>query len=526
MELFPDFVAQEPTLEETLLLGKSLLQAKKLEEALSEFKEARRQAPEMTNIHMVIGQIYSRQSKYSHAEESFRRATSLDPLSPQPLLALGKLYLRKGQLGKAEEEFRSVLVVMPNSELALVGLGNIALKQGQLDVAEQHLKSALATTPELVEARLNLSEVYKKRKLWESAISILNEAPQTIETAPVIKFKLAEILLDSQRYRGALQVLENSRSDYPLLFSNSGPAQLNLAEAYLGANNPAEADKQLDEIVDYRLLAQRQQRLKGFCYARMGDDQRAIAAFREAWSIEQQRLENDLLVEKRSACAAAVELLQFSMKQQQMPLRITPVMQIEKRQVAGWLVTLQLSEEQLVKSEIGGWSIPLGWWLIIAACKHLNSAECCDNFVLITLSPRQFEDPYLGDHLGLASSIYDIPISAVFPLVEFEHSEEILERWENTLENLSSVDIQIAVSSGFLDQSMPNVCTRMKAKYLCVPSEHILDSQLSKASILEQRDTGQEIVAHGILSAKHISSLQDLGIIYGMGPYFEPISST
>lgn len=524
MEFSTGITALEPTLEETLLMGQALLQSRQLEAALKEFQTALRKAPEMAQIHMVIGKIYSRQHEYDQAEDSFRSASRLDPLSPQPLLALAKLHLHCSELGKAEEEFRAALAIEPKSDLAMVGLGRIALQRSHLDEAEQHLKAALAVVPDLVEARLLLAEVFRKRQCWEDAIRVLEEAPQTTAQTPTLKLKLAEILLNSRRYREARQVLERSRADYPLLIGSSGPAQLNLIEAYLGTNNPTGAEEQLAAAVDFRILASRQQRLRGLWHARIGDDQRAMAAFLEAWSIDQQRRDNETSVGDLSAWATAVVQLQQDLRQIQLPMRCAPVVQLENGHVAGWLVTLQWSEERQAQLEISGGSIPLGWWLMTAACRHLSAAGGMDTFVWVGLSARQLADPNLGDQLALAAGAFDLPRSAVLPLIDSDQIESDMTRWGETLEQFASIDVQIAISRRSLKQNDWDAWSQARPRFLQVPCQLLLDQQADSSAVQQRRDLGLETVARDIVSAEQLARLQAGGIDYGMGPYLENIS--
>mgnify|MGYP001601514213 CR=1 FL=1 len=525
MELSTEIAALEPTLEETLLLGQALLQSRRLEEALREFQAALHKAPEMAHIHMLIGKIHSRQHEYDQADESFQNASRLDPLSPEPLLALARLHLHCGVLDKAEEEFRAALAIEPTSDLAMVGLGKIALEQGFLDEAERHLNAALSIVPDLVEARLPLADVYQKRQRWEDAIGVLEEAPQTGIQTPMLKLKLGEILLNSKRYREARQVLERSRADYPMLIGSSGPAQLNLIEAYLGTNNPNGAQEQLAAAIDFRILASRQQRLRGLWKARIGDDQSSMAAFLEAWRIDQQRHDNETSVGKPSDWATAVLQLQQHLQQNQLPMRSVPVVELESGHVVGWVVTLEWSEDRQAQLEISGGSIPLGWWLIAAACRHLSSTESRDTFVWVGLSDRQLEDQNLGDQLALAAGAFDLTRSAVLPLIRSDQLETTMARCGDTLKQLASIEARIAITARSLEQNVLDTWMMARPRFLVVPCQLLLDLQADSSEVQQRKDVGLETVASDISSAEELAQLQSRGIVYGMGPYLRTIST-
>jgi cytochrome c-type biogenesis protein CcmH/NrfG len=87
---------EKPTLPpqamEHLRQGQNFLQEKKLPEALKEFQETARLAPESPQSHLWVGRVFLQQKDFPQAEQAFKKALELDPKNYQALAMLGKNY--------------------------------------------------------------------------------------------------------------------------------------------------------------------------------------------------------------------------------------------------------------------------------------------------------------------------------------------------------------------------------------------------------------------------------------------------
>jgi EAL domain-containing protein (putative c-di-GMP-specific phosphodiesterase class I) len=142
----------------------------------------------------------------------------------------------------------------------------------------------------------------------------------------------------------------------------------------------------------------------------------------------------------------------------------------------------------------------------------------------VELSAKQLEDQNLGDQLALAAGAFDLPRSAVLPLIDSDQTESAITKLGETLEQLASIDVQIAISGRSLKWDYLDAWSQARPRFLQVPCQLLLDQQGDSSAVQQRRDLGLETVARDIVSAEQLARLQGRGIAYGMGPYFKTIS--
>ena len=136
------------------------------------------------------------------AIEAYRQAAALQPRDAEPHLSAGTLLEKQGKFSDAEEQYKQALAVDPSSSDALVALANIYMRG--LPEAEEYLRQVTAQRP--------------------------NEAPPHIQ--------LGRVLAADQKYDDAIHEFEAGLKLAP---GDTG-AQRNLADVYLAADRPADAE--------------------------------------------------------------------------------------------------------------------------------------------------------------------------------------------------------------------------------------------------------------------------------------------
>jgi tetratricopeptide (TPR) repeat protein len=130
-----------PQTQEHFNRAQKYLQENKLPEALAEFQQVTRQAPEAPLGHLWLGKVYLSQKKAPQAEAEFKKALALDPKNYTAMILLGRLYSQE---------------------------------PGRLKLAEDYLKQALALSPDNVEAHFDLGRVYALQGKRQKAIEAFN----------------------------------------------------------------------------------------------------------------------------------------------------------------------------------------------------------------------------------------------------------------------------------------------------------------------------------------------------------------
>jgi tetratricopeptide (TPR) repeat protein len=151
-------------------------------QALKNFEEAVRIAPDFYMAHNELGLAYKEAGRFTDAERSFMQAHELNQSSADPLVNLTSLYLEENKPDRAIEAGEQAIKKNSRSASAFFNLGLALYKMAMLDRAENALKKALELAPKMAAVRLMLANVYlkarKRDKLMEQLDSYLAENPK------------------------------------------------------------------------------------------------------------------------------------------------------------------------------------------------------------------------------------------------------------------------------------------------------------------------------------------------------------
>jgi tetratricopeptide (TPR) repeat protein len=140
--------------------GKAAKEAKKgpplSPEALEHFRQAHK---------------FLSEQKMDEAMKEFQETARLAPDSPLAAFWLGKAYIYKKDQAQAEKYFKKVLEMDPQNYHAMAMLGRLySFDKDKLDQAEAYLKQALDYSPENLEAHFDLGRIYARKGERDKAI--------------------------------------------------------------------------------------------------------------------------------------------------------------------------------------------------------------------------------------------------------------------------------------------------------------------------------------------------------------------
>jgi tetratricopeptide (TPR) repeat protein len=128
--------ALAPQAVEHLAQGQKFLQEQKIEEALKEFQETVRLAPDSPVAHFWLGQAYFYRKDKDQAEKSFKKVLELAPDNYHAMAWLGKLYsFDKDKVEQAQTYLQKALEESPENLEAHFDLARIYAKQGERNKA-------------------------------------------------------------------------------------------------------------------------------------------------------------------------------------------------------------------------------------------------------------------------------------------------------------------------------------------------------------------------------------------------------
>jgi tetratricopeptide (TPR) repeat protein len=121
--------------------------------------------------HFRQGHKFLAEQKLDEALKEFQETARQAPDSPLALFWQGKAHLYRQERDQAEALFKKVLDMDPQNYHALAMLGRLySLDRDKLDQAEAHLKQALDYSPENLEAHFDLGRVYAKKGERDKAL--------------------------------------------------------------------------------------------------------------------------------------------------------------------------------------------------------------------------------------------------------------------------------------------------------------------------------------------------------------------
>jgi tetratricopeptide (TPR) repeat protein len=129
-------VSLPPQAAEHLTQGQKFLQDQKIDEALKEFQEAVRLAPESPLTHFWLGRGYFYRKDKDQAEKSFKKVLELEPDNYHTLAMLGKMYsFEKDRMEQAQSYLQKALEESPEHLEAHFDLGRMYAMQGERNKA-------------------------------------------------------------------------------------------------------------------------------------------------------------------------------------------------------------------------------------------------------------------------------------------------------------------------------------------------------------------------------------------------------
>jgi tetratricopeptide (TPR) repeat protein len=119
-----------------------------LDEAVSEYRGALAQKPDLQTIHFAIGNLYWRRALLDEALAELREELKVSPNDPQAHYEIGDILFSQEQSEEAEKHFEQAIRYAPSMAEAHLAIERIANVKGDSDKALAHLKKAAEISPE------------------------------------------------------------------------------------------------------------------------------------------------------------------------------------------------------------------------------------------------------------------------------------------------------------------------------------------------------------------------------------------
>ncbi len=227
-----------------LLLGASLYWAGKVDDAVSEYKEALRLDPNNAMANQLLGIAAGWKGDIPAAQDYFLTANRLDPNKADTHMNLGSTYAVQNQLEKALEHFRRASELAPREPLYHYQLGTLYEMLGRDTQAEESFKKALHYFPSYEDAQLSLGALYESMDRLQDALKFYKKAVKTKPGDYVARLRYAFLLVRLGDEKTARVVLQEAFS-----ISKFNQDGLALNVAYRASGSSAQAfEKQIEQF--------------------------------------------------------------------------------------------------------------------------------------------------------------------------------------------------------------------------------------------------------------------------------------
>jgi tetratricopeptide (TPR) repeat protein len=210
-------------------LANLLVRRKRLDDAISEFRQVLRQRPDFAAAHLHLGAALFDRSAFEESERCYREALRLDPAYAEAYCNLGGLLIKLGRLDEAEINLRHACKLRSGFPEALNNLGHLLRMRGRLDEAEICCREALRLSPDYVPAQLTLGNVLRESDRFHEAEACFRIALDHNPAWPEALNNLGSVLVDLGRADEAIASFRRALSQRP----DYAEAHANLAVALL-----------------------------------------------------------------------------------------------------------------------------------------------------------------------------------------------------------------------------------------------------------------------------------------------------
>ncbi len=195
-----------------LLLGASLYWAGKVDDAVSEYKEALHQDPHNAMAHQLLGIAAGWKGNVQEAQNYFLKANDLDPNKADTHMNLGSTYAVQQNWDKALEHFRRAVDLAPREPLYHYQLGTLYEDIGRDILAEESFHKALKYFSNYEDAMLSLGALYEKLNRPQEALKYYKRAVKTKPGDFVARLRYGLLLMKQGQVLQARQIIEQAFS--------------------------------------------------------------------------------------------------------------------------------------------------------------------------------------------------------------------------------------------------------------------------------------------------------------------------
>jgi tetratricopeptide (TPR) repeat protein len=303
--------------EGLILLGRSLVDAKRYKEGISKLKEAIELGPSNMQTHIDLARAYFAVNNRALAEEVLNKARSANPESADIMIALGDFYAVIGKSDEAEIIYKKALDIAPENESIYIRLTDLLRRHNRLVDAEAMLRTLTSIKPQDESQHIRLGDFFTTIGQFDKALGSYQRAIEINPASLEVRDKLIGHYLDTGKTSEAeIRVKEILKTNSNDLMGRFFDARICLAK-----NNADEAIALLRGVLKDEPQFAGAHHFLGVAFLQKHQRGQALPAFAEAIKI------NPRLGEARTALAQihlAEGFTDLAIEQAQAAIQLNP----------------------------------------------------------------------------------------------------------------------------------------------------------------------------------------------------------
>jgi tetratricopeptide (TPR) repeat protein len=297
--------------------GTLLVKQGKLDEALAQFQQSVRIAPDNAEALNNLANVLAAKGADEAAIAQYQKALQIQPLYADAQYNLGNVLRKQGRLDEAIAHYRKAVEILPDNAAAQNNLGQALLLKGDLNGAMACFEKTAAMSPDALAGWLDLGNGFLQKGDWDAAIACYRQAvkinPRSADICANLGLAFArkgEIKSAMDSWQQALEISPNQFSVQNnlawLLATTPDPSLRDGAKAVALATQASQSSGGGNPVILHTLAA---------AYAEQGSYGLAAATARRALELAGQQ--------KQDALAAALQQ-EIKLYEANTPLRNAP----------------------------------------------------------------------------------------------------------------------------------------------------------------------------------------------------------
>lgn len=165
----PELVTAQST------LARAYIATEQYDKALELAKNWKKTSPNDEKPYILVGDVYTRQQKFTEAKVEFEKAAAFDSSNPTPKLALVNLAVAQKDMTKATLLLDKLLIDFPNNVPALATYYLVSKQSDKQSLSIEKIQSAYDREPANIALRILLARVQVAEGNYQKAIELLSE---------------------------------------------------------------------------------------------------------------------------------------------------------------------------------------------------------------------------------------------------------------------------------------------------------------------------------------------------------------